>query len=132
MRWTDAQFQQWLAKRQGVAVRSERRPRDRMNKTECRFESEVLSPLKQSGEILWYGFEALNFRLGPRVHYRPDFVVVKPDRVPEFNEVKGGFIRQDSRVKFRTAAGLYPFWDWKMWQWKAGVWRVVLEFEGSQ
>ena len=67
-----------------------------MNKTEARYEREVLMPLKVSGAIIRYGFEDHTFKLGPDLRYTPDFSVQLPDGEMEMHEVKAGASKKDS------------------------------------
>jgi len=75
----------------------------RMNGTESRYESEVLTPRKLGGEIVAYWFEAFKFRLADNTFYTPDFFVVMADMTIEFHEVKGHW-EDDARVKIKVAA----------------------------
>lgn len=61
-----------------------------------------------SGEIAWYKFEGLKFRLADNTFYTPDFAVMLPCGTMELHEVKG-FWTDDARVKTKVAAELYPF-----------------------
>lgn len=81
--------------------------RPRMNAWEADYEIELKARL-HSGEIIWYGFEAITLRLADRTTYTPDFVVMYPDRSIEVVEIKG-FLREDANVKFKVAAELFPF-----------------------
>ena len=91
----------------------------RMNNTEFNY-SKRLDVMKQSGEILWYSFEALKFRLADNTSYTPDFVVMRYDGLIELHETKG-FWTDDARVKIKVAAEMYPFrfkaikWEKKQW-----------------
>lgn len=120
----DAEF----AARQG-AVTERRSPRaPEPNKTEKRYIDEVLWPALQAGEIVDFRFEAVNLRLGPQCHYRPDFLVVLVDGSLRFDEVKGGWAEEDAIVKFKTAVSLYPWFGWRLAryakkQWSVEVWR---------
>lgn len=93
--------------------------RQKRSKVEAAYEVH-LGMLKTSGEILAFWYEPLSFRLGPDLHYRPDFLVMRTDRVLELHETKpigGAGIRakggprfgNDSIVKLRACAGLFPF-----------------------
>jgi len=77
------------------------------NKTESAYE-DVLRMRQHAGEILWYRFEGLKFRLADNTFYSPDFVVMKNDGQIEAHEVKG-FWTDDARVKIKVAAAQYPF-----------------------
>jgi hypothetical protein len=51
--------------------------------------------------------------MGDDCRYTPDFMVIAEDDVVEFHEVKGGFWRDDAKVKIRVAAELYPMFRFK-------------------
>ena len=106
-----------------TAVREPSRP-TRMNKTEARY-AQYLAALQAVGEVNRYYFEPVRFRLADRTTYTPDFMVVVLDRV-EFHEVKGGFVRDDARVKFKVAREMFPAFGWMMAQWKDGKWTKIL------
>ena len=42
-------------------------------------------------------------------------------------EIKGGYIRDDSIVKFKTACEQYPFIKFKMVQYKNKEWKIIHE-----
>ena len=77
-----------------------------MNKTEAAY-AEHLELLKRGGEILWWKFEPVKFKLADNTHYNPDFMVVNKNREVEIHEVKG-FWRDDARCKIKIAADMYP------------------------
>lgn len=96
-------------KRPAVAARG-RRPRARTgekNSLESRYEAQLEAD-RLAGLVLWYAFEAIEFRLADRTKYRPDFVVMLADLTIEVREVKGHW-EDDARVKIKVAAELYPF-----------------------
>lgn len=78
-----------------------------MNKTEARYAS-VLEARKLAGEVIWYSFEAVTFRLAKRTSYTPDFLVMLADGTLECHECKG-FWEDDARVKIKVAAEKFPF-----------------------
>lgn len=78
-----------------------------MNKTEAAY-SQHLEWRLQGGEILWYLFEGMKFRLAPKTFYTPDFAVMNVDGTIELHEVKG-FWEDDARVKIKVAADMFPF-----------------------
>ena len=95
-----------------------------MNKTEAKY-AEVLEILYKSGEILWYKFEGIKFRLADKTFYSPDFAVLNRNHQIEIHEVKPSskgkpFIRDDAAVKIKVAAQLYPF-----------VFKIVYPVKGS-
>ena len=77
-----------------------------MNKTEKAY-ADHLERLKHAGDIVWYEFESIKFKLGDKTFYTPDFVVMRPDGLLEVHEVKG-FWRDDARVKIKVAAERFP------------------------
>ena len=83
---------------------------EEMNKTEQAY-SEYLEHKRIIGEILWWSFEGLKFKLADSCHYNPDFAVMLPDGVVEVHEVKGSlsFIQDDAKVKIKVAAAQFPF-----------------------
>lgn len=83
-----------------------------MNKTE----SEFALLLNDSPTVEVYWFDAVSLRLGPNLHYRPDFLVLRTSGLVTFAEVKGGFIREDALVKFKAASTRFPNFRWEMWQ----------------
>ena len=96
-----------------------RRAPGSMNGTETRYAAHLES-LRIAGEIEWFAFEALTFKLAPDTRYTPDFVVMLPDLTIELHEVKGAtkdkatggkkpFIEEDAKLKIKVAAALMPF-----------------------
>ena len=87
------------------------RPRDEatggMNKTEARFKREVLDG---TDGVLHVVFAGVKLRLADRTWYTPDFVVWTDAGVHVW-EIKGSWKsphQEDSRVKLKVAAELYP------------------------
>ena len=78
-----------------------------MNKTEATY-ARLLETRKSAGEIAWYKFEGLKFRLADNTFYTPDFAVMLSDGQIELHEVKG-FWTDDARAKTKIAADMYPF-----------------------
>lgn len=78
-----------------------------MNKLEKEYEIH-LERLKQAGEILWYEFEKIKFKLADNTFYTPDFAVMTKDGYIEIHEVKG-FWEDDARVKIKVANNNFPF-----------------------
>ena len=86
-----------------------------MNKTEARYEVEILVPGARDGSILWWAFEGITVKLGPNLRYEPDFIVQRADGVVEIHDVKAGdkmgkpLIEDAGRVKMISAAEKFPF-----------------------
>jgi hypothetical protein len=83
-----------------------RLPKGVMNSLEIAY-SKHLDMLKASGEIVWFKFEGIKFRLANNTFYTPDFNVMRSDGSLEIHETKG-FWRDDARVKIKVAASMYP------------------------
>jgi hypothetical protein len=77
-----------------------------MNKTEAAY-AQHLELLKHAGEVAWWRFEGLKFRLADATFYTPDFTVMLADGSLQAHEVKG-FWTDDARVKTKVAAEMYP------------------------
>ena len=93
----------------------------KMNKTEARFETDVLRLSQLAGELVWYRYEPLKFRLGANLHYTPDFVGVDNTGQVIVWEVKG-FWRDDARVKIKAAATAFPWIRFRAVQLKKKAW----------
>jgi hypothetical protein len=78
-----------------------------MNKTEAAYDA-YLKTLLMAGELLWYKFEGMKFRLADNTFYTPDFALMRQDGQMEIHETKG-FWTDDARVKIKVAADMYPF-----------------------
>lgn len=79
-----------------------------MNRTETAY-ADLLQRRLETGEVLWYKFEGIKFRLADNCWYTPDFAVLNKTLEMEFHEVKGAFIMDDGKAKWKIAADLYPF-----------------------
>lgn len=91
-----------------------------MNKTEAAY-ANYLEKQKQFGDVLWYAFEPMNLRLADKCFYAVDFLVMLKDGQLECHEVKGGYITDDSLVKFKVAGQKFPF-KFRMIALKKGEW----------
>lgn len=91
--------------RSGMALG--RLKRGSMNDTEAAY-GRHLELRKAAGEVLWYAFEGIKFRLADSTFYTPDFSVMLANNEIEIHEVKG-FWQDDARVKIKVAAEMYPF-----------------------
>lgn len=92
-----------------------------MNKTEANY-ARYLEQQKLSGEIQYFAFDSIKFRLADKTFYSPDFIVMKANGELEAHEVKG-FWEDDAKVKIKVAASMHPipfvavYWD-KQSGWK--------------
>lgn len=75
------------------------------SKYEVQF-AEQLELRQRAGEITWWDYEPLTFRLGERCSYTPDFVAIGRDGHITVFEVKG-WARDDAMAKLKTAASRY-------------------------
>lgn len=62
-----------------------------------------------------------------RCFYCPDFLAVGADGKVEFHEVKGRYVRDDSRVKFQAARMTYPFFRWVWAQKTKAGWKIAVD-----
>jgi hypothetical protein len=63
-------------------------PQNKMDATETRY-ARHLDELLQRGEILFWVREPISIMLARNSYYRPDFLVMQPDKSLEVHEVKG-------------------------------------------
>jgi hypothetical protein len=79
-----------------------------MNKTE-RMYSELLELQYRSGDIQWYKFEAMKFKIAPQCWFKVDFMVLTKEGELQAHEVKAYVITDDSLVKIKACAAMFPF-----------------------
>ena len=82
-----------------------------LNKTEQSY-SLHLEAEKQAGRIVQFWFEAVKVKVADNAcWYTPDFMVLRPDGLIEFHEVKGSpkIFQDDAKVKCKAVATQYPF-----------------------
>jgi hypothetical protein len=101
-------------------------PREKMNKTEQRFAQRLDAQLAD-GHIHWWAFEFLSVKLADDTHYRPDFLVQRPDGTLWLYEVKAAKGRDymttpDAWVKLKIAAKELPIPLTVVWQTKDHHW----------
>jgi hypothetical protein len=77
-----------------------------MNATERRY-AVHLEQRKQAGDVVWFRFEGMKFRLADSTFYTPDFAVMLASGELECHEVKGHW-QDDARVKVKVVADQYP------------------------
>lgn len=70
---------------------------------------EHLLAQKAAGEVAWYGYEALTLKLADDCRFTVDWSVMLASGDMELHECKGPFAREDSIIKLRLAARLFPF-----------------------
>ncbi len=132
MRWTEEQLKAYQDARKAggktVSVQPGQMARtyrvstpDDMNKLEARYAESYLYPRKLTGEIIDYKFQPLKFRLAKACFYTVDFLVICPDQM-EIHEVKGHW-EDDARVKWKTAAEMFPWFRFVAVQWVRGQWK---------
>lgn len=92
-----------------------------MNKTEARYAS-YLALRQQVGEILWFAFEGIKFKIDDSCFITPDFAVLMPDLELRLFDVKGTktkttkagavydrpYIEEDARIKLKALKRLFP------------------------
>jgi len=69
--------------------------------------SRVLAEQVHNGEIASFMFESVKLVLAERTSYMPDFMVLKPDGIIEFHEVKG-FPTDSWKVKWKCSVRQFP------------------------
>lgn len=95
-----------------------------MNGTEAAYAT-LLEARRRAGHLQAVAYEAITLKLAPRTTYTPDFLVVTDEGYVECHEVKGGFTRDDARVKLKVAAHAFPWFRFVLATYKAKRWTVV-------
>ncbi len=96
---------------------------ERMNKLEAEWAG-MLEARRLAGELLYWSFEPIKVRMATLTFYTPDFLVVRASGEMELHEVKGAFVMDDARLKFKLVAEHFParlVWAQKI---KGGAWKV--------
>lgn len=103
----------------GKAIARHKPTPGQMNKTEKRYLDQILEPGVRRGKYTSARFEALKLRLADRTFYTPDFVVINAETGHiEIHEIKGGYITEDGRMKWKIAAEQFPEFHWMLVQQK--------------
>lgn len=77
------------------------------NSTEADY-AQLLELRRRAGELVWWAYEGIKFRLADGAWYTVDFVVMLPDGTIQCHEVKG-FWREAAKVRIRVASSVFPF-----------------------
>lgn len=126
---SEKEFEAWQKERRAStvikeAVQAVTKARRGMNKTEQRY-WQRLEAQRLAGEIEQYWYECVKLRLADRCWYTPDFLVIRPGKRYEFHEIKGGYIWEDARIKFKIAKEQHSWAEFQMWQLKKGIWQQI-------
>lgn len=84
--------------------------------------------LESHGGVLQWWYEPFNFRLSDGTYYKADFLVMRASHLLEVHEIKGGYVRETGRAKFKIAALMYPCFTWRLMQQKSkkSPWEEIL------
>jgi hypothetical protein len=105
---TEQQYAEMMRKRSPAAPAPAAVSKTRkMNSWEQAFSYE-LKARQEAGELVWWAFEPLRFRLADGAWYKPDFGAVSVDGVLTLYEIKGHW-RESARVRIKVAADRHPF-----------------------
>ena len=87
-----------------------RLPPGQMNKSEAAY-ALILDTRKLAGEVLWWAFESIKFKLADRTHLTIDFALMLADGSIQFHDLKGAraIIQEDAAAKMKVAAAMFPF-----------------------
>lgn len=103
---------------------SPRKPKPRLRQSQ--------RPLMNGLESEWHGTvmcseakhvraQSLTFRLANGLRFTPD-TTYQLNGQPCADEVKGPYAREDSTIKLKMAANLYPEWRWRLVYKRDGQW----------
>lgn len=95
----------------------------KLNKTERRW-LEILRRIKalNPATCVFVGIQSHTLKLAHDTRYTPDFLTVTDTGLHTYWEVKGKHIWEDSLIKIRTAARMFPFYQFILVQWKDNQW----------
>lgn len=96
------------------------------NKTEAEFASRYLEMWRVAGAIASYGYESVTLKLANDCRLTPDWNGV--DRLGRtfFWECKGPHAEEDSIIKLKLAARLFPHYEFSLCRrHKGGEWTIV-------
>jgi hypothetical protein len=71
---------------------------------------------RRAGDIQWFKSKPLRLILAKGMTYEPDFLVMNALDLLEFHETKGPHAAEDSIVKIKAAAELFPIFEFQLWQ----------------
>jgi hypothetical protein len=91
--------------------------RFKMNRAEARF-AEWQEGRRLAGEIRAWSFERDTLVLTPDMKYTPDFRIEELTGLFTFVDVKGGHVWEDSIIKAKAAAGLFPWHQFFIATWR--------------
>ena len=95
------------------------------SKTEALYAKQLDKALA-NGLITAYWSHPGSLKLGEKLHYSPDFLVQLISGELEYHEVKGGFVRDDARVKLRAAAKIYHCYRFVQAQYNKKAWTITI------
>lgn len=117
--WRDMKLSELQAKFPSLAV--DLKPStDELNLN--KWEAQYLDLLLADPSTKWLGVQSLQFKLGYRTTYTPDFIVVRNGGI-EAHEVKG-FMRDDAAVKIKTAARSFRWIKFVLVTRAGGQWQL--------
>ena len=87
-----------------------------MNKLEKKY-ADNLDLKRLAGEIVSWKYEPREFELAHRCTYTPDFAVYKNNGEIEYHETKGGHTWEDSWIKLKITARLFPQYRFVLVKW---------------
>jgi len=79
-----------------------------INETERRYANRLEAD-RLRGLIVRWDYEPETMKLAHDTRYTPDYRAVLSSGHIEFHECKGGFIREDAKIKFKIAACVQPY-----------------------
>lgn len=106
----------------GLAIKQ---PSPYDSKTEALY-AQQLDHALTTGAITGYWAHPGSLKLGEKLHYSPDFLVQTALGELEYHEVKGGFVRDDARVKLRAAAKIYFCYRFIQAQYHRKTWTITI------
>lgn len=98
-------------------VMSPSRDEAKLNKTERAY----LGVLRARNDIEWIGIQSVTLKLADDCRLTCDFIYLCSGKLT-FVDTKGGFIREDSTIKIKVAARMFPWASFVVAQRISGTW----------
>jgi hypothetical protein len=120
-----------VPRRQAPPARAQKK-KGEMNGLESRFVKEWIMPRVRAGDILWWAYESMTWKIAPNTTLTPDFLAQHADGRLVWYETKG-FMREDAWIKLKIAEAMQPIPIYVCRHTKSNGWSVerVHEADGS-
>lgn len=93
----------------------------KLNKTEKRYLDGLRLRLR-AGDIQWIGIQCITLKFGADLRFTPDFAYMDIHEQMVMVDTKGGFAREDSRIKIKAAARIFTMFRFIIAKYDKNTW----------